>query len=106
MFMMPNASWPGWAFVYVWVGRRWQAAVNALLIAMSTLVGLPLSGRLIAIGQPAASLTQTTDATPSSAALASAASMAISASSRDNRWDVIIGEPPWQWRRPAGPAAS
>ena len=60
MFMMPNASWPGWAFVYVWVGRRWHAAVNALLIAISTLVGLPLSGRLTTIGQPAASQTQTT----------------------------------------------
>ena len=91
MFMMPNASWPGCAFVYVCVGRRWQAAVNALLIAISTLVGLPLSGRLIAIGHPAASQTHTTEPTPSSAALANAASTATSASSSDKRWDVIIG---------------
>jgi hypothetical protein len=76
----------------VWVGRLWHAAVNALLMAMSTLVTLPLSGRLITIGHPPASLTQITDPTPSSAALASAASTMSSASSIDRRWISIMTE--------------
>ena len=82
--MIPKASWPDCAFVYVCVGRRWQAAVNALLIAISTLVDFPLSGRFTTIGQPLESHTQITDPIPSSFDFANAAFTINSASSSES----------------------
>src|SRR5690606_4936582 len=79
--LIPTASSLGGAFVHVWVRRRWHAAVNALLMAISTDVGLPPSMRRRAMGQPPASLMQMTDLTPCRCASATAASSMSSASS-------------------------